>query len=148
MAVGCALALNGVAHPNPAATTRRRNGPFKDPRRVTAGSGSTLPLRAAGPGIDAAAPATPRAGSGALRCLLSMHEWAFACGARLTARMKATVLLLAMSVALVPAALAPAASAHYVCAGSECACPPNNDGLHLHVNTHTGEVCFNSGALP
>lgn len=59
--------------------------------------------------------------------------------------MNAKVLLLAVALLAAATVLVPEASAHYVCVGPTCACPPNNDGLHFHVNTHTGEVCFNSG---
>ena len=61
-----------------------------------------------------------------------------------SSRMSPTTLmlaLLAIAVVVVPAS-APEASAHPVCVGDTCNCPPENSGTHIHVNTYEPNVCF------
>lgn len=71
-----------------------------------------------------------------------MSEHLFACVAGSSARMRATLLLVAMALVLAPVTvMAPEASAHPVCVGDSCACPPNNEGTHVHVNPADRDAC-------
>ena len=56
--------------------------------------------------------------------------------------MQATLMLVALALVLAPVtAVLPEASAHYVCAGPRCDCPPDHEGTHVHVDTNPIDAC-------
>lgn len=59
--------------------------------------------------------------------------------------MKAKLLLVALALVMAPVALMPQATAHPICVAPGCECPPNNDGIHVHVDTNPLEPCVHVG---
>ena len=50
---------------------------------------------------------------------------------------------------MAPVMLVPEASAHLVCVDFGCNCPPERDGIHVHVNIGWfPSACVNTGLLP
>ncbi|HWH09175.1 MAG TPA: hypothetical protein VNX21_08245 [Candidatus Thermoplasmatota archaeon] len=63
--------------------------------------------------------------------------------------MKPAILLVAAALAMAPVMLVPEASAHLVCVDFGCNCPPERDGIHVHVNIGWfPSACVNTGLLP